>query len=243
MKNSKFIIDKFAKLLEQGLITSKDLSSEILNIFKSKRDEFVFKMKLTSKDEFEILSKRVENLENKISKLETKKKKGRKKKSENEHLKNVSIPKGIEVDSVDLDKAKYLCSLPRVLGQHPENGKDITLNSGRFGPYLKCENKSARLENVEDLFSIGLNRAITLIAEAKPGRISSSLIKDLGEHPEDKKPVRIMKGQYGPYIKYKSLNATIPEEKDPNELTMEEALILIEKRREYDKAKKKGKRK
>ena len=75
MKNSKFIIDKFAKLIEQGLITSKDLSSEILNIFKSKRDEFVFKMKLTSKDEFDILSKRVENLENKISQLETKKKK------------------------------------------------------------------------------------------------------------------------------------------------------------------------
>ena len=73
MKNSKFIIDKFAKLLEQGLITSKDLSSEILNIFKSKRDEFVFKMKLTSKDEFEVLSKRVENLENKINKLEKKK--------------------------------------------------------------------------------------------------------------------------------------------------------------------------
>ena len=75
MKNSKFIIDKFAKLIEQGLITSKDLSSEILNIFKSKRDEFVFKMKITSKDEFDVLSKRVENLENKISKLETKKKK------------------------------------------------------------------------------------------------------------------------------------------------------------------------
>ena len=74
MKNSKFIIDKFAKLLEQGLITSKDLSSEILNIFKSKRDEFVFKMKLTSKDEFDILSKRVENLENKISIVEKKKK-------------------------------------------------------------------------------------------------------------------------------------------------------------------------
>ena len=75
MKNSKFIIDKFAKLIEQGLINSKDISSEILNIFKSKRDEFVFKMKLTSKDEFDVLSKRVENLENKISKLETKKKK------------------------------------------------------------------------------------------------------------------------------------------------------------------------
>ena len=124
-----------------------------------------------------------------------------------------------------------------------EYEKEIFLNSGRFGPYLKCENKSARLENIEDIFTIGLNRAITLIAEAKPGRMSSSLIKDLGEHPEDKKPVRIMKGQYGPYIKYKSLNATIPEEKDPTELTMEEALILIEKRREYDKTKKKKKKK
>ena len=155
----------------------------------------------------------------------------------------MSIPKGIDVDSIDLDKAKYLCSLPKILGQHPENSKDITLNSGRFGPYLKCENKSARLENVEDLFSIGLNRAITLIADAKPGRISSSLIKDLGEHPEDKKPVRIMKGQYGPYIKYKSLNATIPEEKDPSDLTMEDALVLIEKRKEYDKMKKRRKKK
>ena len=141
-----------------------------------------------------------------------------------------------------MEKAQFLCSLPKSLGINPDNQKDITLNIGRFGPYLKCENKSARLENVEDLFSIGLNRAITMIAEAKPGRISSSLIKDLGEHPEDKKPVRIMKGQYGPYIKYKSLNATIPEEKDPNELNMEEALILIEKRKEYDKSKKKKKR-
>ena len=153
-------------------------------------------------------------------------------------MRNVSIPKGIEIDNLDLTQAKFLCSLPKVLGKNPESGQDITLNSGRFGPYLKCENKSARIENVEEIFSIGLNRAITLIAEAKPGRMSASIIKDLGEHPEDKKPVRIMKGQYGPYIKYKSLNATIPEEKDPNEINMEEALILIEKRREYDKTKK-----
>ena len=128
--------------------------------------------------------------------------------------------------------------MPISLGKNPDNDQDITLNVGRFGPYLKCENKSARLDNVDEIFSIGLNRAITLIAEAKPGRISSLLIKDLGEHPEDKKPVRIMKGQYGPYIKYKSLNATIPEEKDPAELNMDEALILIEKRKEYDKNKK-----
>jgi len=173
---------------------------------------------------------------------EIKKKKGRKKILDN-NVKNVSIPKGLNIDDVNLDKANFLCSLPRTLGQHPETGKDIILNVGRFGPYLKSENKSARIENVDEIFSIGLNRAITLIAEAKPGRMSSSVIKDLGEHPEDKKPVKIMKGQYGPYIKYKSLNATIPEEKDPSEITMDDALILIEKRREYDKTKKKGKRK
>ncbi len=179
--------------------------------------------------------------EKEIEDVEEKKKKKKKLKKEENNLKNVSIPKGIDIKSIDLVRAKYLCSLPISLGKNPENDKDITVNVGRFGPYLKCENKSARLENVEEIFSIGLNRAVTLIAEAKPGRISSSLIKDLGEHPEDKKPVRIMKGQYGPYIKYKSLNATIPEEKDPIELTMEEALILIEKRKEYDKNKKKKK--
>ena len=179
-----------------------------------------------------------------IEKVSKKKKKTKKLKSDvNELLKNVSIPKGLELENIDLEKAKFLCSLPKSLGINPDNQKDITLNTGRFGPYLKCENKSARIENIEEIFSIGLNRAITLIAEAQPGRMSSSLIKDLGEHPEDKKPVRIMKGQYGPYIKYKSLNATIPEEKDPTELTMEEALILIEKRKEYDKNKKSRKKK
>ena len=179
-----------------------------------------------------------------IEKPTKKKKKAKKHKTDvNELLKNVSIPKGLELESIDLEKAQFLCSLPKSLGINPDNQKEIMLNTGRFGPYLKCENKSARIENIEEIFSIGLNRAITLIAEAKPGRMSSSIIKDLGEHPEDKKPVRVMKGQYGPYIKYKSLNATIPEEKDPTELTMEEALILIEKRKEYDKNKKSKKRK
>jgi len=176
---------------------------------------------------------------------ETKKKKKIKKTKSNvnELLKNISIPKGLELKSINLEKAQFLCSLPKSLGLNPENQKEITLNTGRYGPYLKCESKSARIENIEEIFSIGLNRAITLIAEAKPGRMSSSIIKDLGEHPEDKKPVRIMKGQYGPYIKYKSLNATIPEEKDPIEINMEEALILIEKRKEYDKTKKNKKTK
>ena len=174
-----------------------------------------------------------------ISEVEdTVKKKKSKKKIEEKNVRNISIPKGVSIDSIDLDRANFLCSLPKILGQHPDTSKDITLNSGRFGPYLKCDNKSARIENPEEIFSIGLNRAITLIAEAKPGRISSSVIKHLGEHPEDKKLVRVMKGQFGPYIKYKSINATIPEEKDPSEITMEEAIILIEKKKEYDKNKK-----
>ena len=81
MKNSKFLFDKLGKLLEQGIISSKDITSELFNILKSKRDEIVFKMKIVSKDEFDVLSKRVENLENKIKKLETKKKTKRAKKS------------------------------------------------------------------------------------------------------------------------------------------------------------------
>ena len=75
MKNSKFVIDKLSKLFEQGLMSSKDLASELMTILKSKRDEIVFKMKLTSKDEFEVLSKRVENLEKKINQIKVKKKK------------------------------------------------------------------------------------------------------------------------------------------------------------------------
>ena len=74
MKNSKFVFDKITKLFEQGLISSKDLANELMTILKSKRDEIVFKMKLTSKDEFEVLSKRVENLEKKISQMNIQKK-------------------------------------------------------------------------------------------------------------------------------------------------------------------------
>ena len=161
--------------------------------------------------------------------------------NEEKEMKNFSIPKGISPDEVDIEKAKFLSGLPKVIGKYPDNNEDITLNNGRFGPYVKCSNKSATLETPEDIFSIGLNKAITLIAEAKPGRRSSNEIKNLGEHPEDKKPVKVMKGQFGPYIKYKTINATIPDDKDPNDITMEEALVYIDKRLQYD-AEKKGKK-
>ncbi len=160
--------------------------------------------------------------------------------NEEKDMKNISIPKGISVDDIDLDKARFLNSLPKVLGQYPENNMDITLNNGRYGPYVKCDKKSATLEAPEDIFTIGINKAVTLIAEAKPGRRSSNEIKTLGEHPNDKKPIKIMKGAYGPYVKYKTINATIPDDKDPESVTIEEALDLIEKRLEYD-ASKKGK--
>jgi DNA topoisomerase-1 len=176
--------------------------------------------------------------------LEVKLKISKKKKTkEDNNVRNVSIPKGIDVDSIELNKAKFLCSLPKILGQNPETGKDVTLNTGRFGPYLKYENKSTRLKNVEEIFSIGINRAIALIADAKPGKLSALIIKDLGMHPDDKKPVRIMKGKFGPYVKYKSLNITIPQDKNPTEITIEKALILIEKKKEYDRNKKIKKRK
>ena len=161
--------------------------------------------------------------------------------NEEKEMKNFSIPKGISPDEVDIEKAKFLSGLPKIIGKYPDNNEDITLNNGRFGPYVKCSNKSATLESPEDIFSIGLNKAITLIAEAKPGRRSSNEIKNLGEHPEDKKPVKVMKGQFGPYIKYKTINATIPDDKDPNDITMEEALVYIDKRLQYD-AEKKGKK-
>jgi ubiquinone biosynthesis protein UbiJ len=74
MKNSKFVIDKFAKIIEQGIVSSKDITAELINILKSKRDELVFRLKLTSKDEFEVLLKRVENLEKRIEKLQSRKK-------------------------------------------------------------------------------------------------------------------------------------------------------------------------
>jgi len=165
-------------------------------------------------------------------------KKDKKKTKKENNMKNVSVPKGIEIDNLDLNQAKFLCSLPKILGQNPETGKDIVLNTGKFGPYLKCENKSARIENIDEIFSIDINRAITLMADAKPGRMASSIIRDLGDHPLDKKPVRVMKGRFGAYIKYKSVNATIPKGRELTKITIEEALILIEKRKEYDKKKK-----
>ena len=110
----------------------------------------------------------------------------------------------------------------------------------RQGGYITCSDKNASLEDNSEIFEIGINRAVTLLANAKPGRLkSSSEIKTLGEHPEDKKPIKVMKGKFGPYIKYKTVNATIPDNIDPEEIEIEVAIDLIEKKMEKMGKKKK----
>ena len=155
--------------------------------------------------------------------------------------KRSSIPKGIPAAEIDLAKANYLLSLPREIGLHPESGEMITINYGRYGGYLSCAEKNASLEDISEFFEIGINRAVSLLANAKPGRLkSSSEIKTLGDHPDDKKPIKVMKGKFGPYIKYKTINATIPDQYDPETISMDEALDLIERKLEKDgKSKKK----
>ncbi|MEM8646373.1 MAG: topoisomerase C-terminal repeat-containing protein, partial [Pseudomonadota bacterium] len=142
--------------------------------------------------------------------------------------KRASIPRRIPTDDVDFELALKLLSLPRLVGQHPESGKDITAGLGRYGPFVLHDGTYANIESFEDLFTIGLNRAVTLIAEkaAKSGG-KSGTIKELGEHPTEGGPVNVMNGRYGPYVKHKRTNATLPKGTEPEEVTMEQAVELI----------------
>ena len=159
-----------------------------------------------------------------------------------EKPKRATIPKDISPKEIDLEKAKLLLSLPRKIGDHPESGNEIFVNYGRYGGYLTCDNKNASLEDSSEVFDIGINRAVTLLANAKPGRLkSSSELKNLGNHPTDGKPIKVMKGKFGPYVKYKTINATIPDSFDPETIELDEAIELIDKK--MDKKPKKKKKK
>ena len=159
-----------------------------------------------------------------------------------EKPKRATIPKDISPKEIDLEKAKLLLSLPRKIGDHPETGNEIFVNYGRYGGYLTCDNKNASLEDSSEVFDIGINRAVTLLANAKPGRLkSSSELKTLGDHPTDGKPIKVMKGKFGPYVKYKTINATIPDSFDPETIELDEAIELIDKK--MDKKPKKKKKK
>lgn len=145
--------------------------------------------------------------------------------------KRASLPKGWTPASIDHEKALALLSLPRDIGQHPESGKMISAGIGRYGPFLLHDGGYANLETVEDVFSIGLNRAVTVIADKAskgPGRGGSTpaALKTLGDHP-DGGAITVRDGRYGPYVNWGKVNATLPKGKAADSVTMEEALVLI----------------
>jgi DNA topoisomerase-1 len=153
-----------------------------------------------------------------------------------------SIPKGFSPDTIDMEMALKLLSLPREVGLDPETGKPIVAGFGRFGPYVSSDGAYASLDSPEDVFTVGLNRAVVLIAErkAKGGRgpRGGQALKELGAHPETGAAVKVMKGKYGPYVSDGKINATLPKDSDPASVTMEEAVALLAARAEKGPAKK-----
>jgi DNA topoisomerase-1 len=149
-----------------------------------------------------------------------------------EKPKRGSIPKGWNPDDVDLDKAVMLIDLPREVGKHPEDNEPIEAGIGRYGPFVKHGKTYANLANVDEVFEVGLNRAVDLIADkiANPrgrGGAAAKPLKELGKHPEDGNPVNVMSGRYGPYVKHGKTNATLPKGLEPDQITLERAVELI----------------
>jgi len=157
-----------------------------------------------------------------------------------EKPKRASIPKGSDPESIDLTRALALLSLPREVGAHPETGKPITAGFGRFGPYVQHDGKYASLSGQEEVFTVGTNRAVSLLAEkaASRSRRGASVLKDLGEHPGLGGAVQVLSGRYGPYVKHGKVNATLAKDRDPGELTLAEAVELIAARSAKGPAKK-----
>jgi len=152
-----------------------------------------------------------------------------------EKPKRAGLPKNTELDAVDLEFALGLLSLPREVGKHPESGEPILAGIGRFGSYVKHQTNYANLEDGDDILHIGINRAVTLLAEkaARPrGRRGAPSGRLLGEHPELGGPVTQHDGRYGPYVKHGKVNATLPSTSDPGTIALEEAVELLKARAE-----------
>ncbi|MBX4335717.1 type I DNA topoisomerase [Bartonella raoultii] len=150
---------------------------------------------------------------------------------ENKGAKRVGLPKEWATKDMTLEKALTLISLPREIGLHPETGKIITATIGRYGPYLSHDGKSAPLPHIDDVFDIGINRAVTVLAEKqennkKRGRATPAALATLGDHPEGG-AVTVRNGRYGPYVNWGKINATLPKDKDPMHVVLSEALELI----------------
>jgi DNA topoisomerase-1 len=145
--------------------------------------------------------------------------------------KRTGLPKGTSPASVTLEMALELLRLPREIGAHPETGEMILANIGRFGPYLLYQGKYVNLKEGDDLLTIGMNRAVALIAEKAQkggGRIGmAEVLKDLGAHPETGDKIALLKGRYGPYIKFAGKNITLPKGTEPESFTLAEAVALL----------------
>lgn len=146
--------------------------------------------------------------------------------------KRASIPK--DIGELTLDWASKLLSLPRTIGPHPETGEPITASIGRYGPYLAHNGKYARLKSTSDVFDTGMNMAVTKLAEAAAGggrtRQAAEPLNTFGPHPVTGGEIKLMAGRFGPYVTDGTTNATLPKAKDPGELTLEEAIVLIDER-------------
>ncbi len=160
---------------------------------------------------------------------------------ENPKPPRASIPKGIELDAVDLKLALDLLSLPRFIGEHPDGGP-VEAAIGRYGPYVvwskppeegkKTPQKIyANIKDPAEVFTIGMNRAVELIAQkaARGGRgAAATPLRELGEHPQNGGAINVMSGRYGPYVKWEKVNATLPKDVEPETVTMEQAVELID---------------
>ncbi|MFL1460902.1 type I DNA topoisomerase [Roseococcus sp. DSY-14] len=135
--------------------------------------------------------------------------------------KRASLPRGADPDGFDLDRALALLSMPRIVGLHPETGEEISSNLGRFGPYLKMGNLSKTLDRDDDPLTVGLNRAVALLADAKPRGVT------LGEHPAGGGPVEVRRGRFGPFLMHGKRVANLPRGTEMEAVTLDEAVKLL----------------
>ena len=149
---------------------------------------------------------------------------------ENPKPQRMSIPKTWPIDELTFEKAVQLLSLPREIGAHPEDGVMIESSIGRFGPYVKHGTMYANIGDIDEVWSIGMNRAVEELAKkaSRGGRGSAATpLFELGEHPSEGGSVNVMSGKYGPYVKWGKVNATIPKDVEPEKVTMDMAVALI----------------
>jgi DNA topoisomerase-1 len=150
---------------------------------------------------------------------------------EGDAVKRVTLPRGMPADSVDLEKALKLLSLPRTLGTDPETGEPVLAGVGRYGPYLQVGKRYVSLKREDDVLEIGMNLALTRIAEAKEGagRRGAGIepLREVGKHPADGEPVQLFKGRFGPYVKHGKVNASLRKGMEAETLTLEQAVDLV----------------